>query len=197
MRKPIHVEVNGIYYNSLNIAGRAIGTDEMTIKRRCINEIFTNYIFTDYKLPKEKICTVCGKPKLLKEFKLDKSRNDKRSSWCKKCYSTYTTKNVNRKLANINALKYIKTERGRIITKVNKIARKQRECMYIPTKKEKEIMWDMYAEMRKRRREGEDITIDHIQPLAKGGLHKPDNLQFLTFNENRRKGCKLNYEIKI
>lgn len=32
--------------------------------------------------------------------------------------------------------------------------------------------------------------VDHIIPLAKGGLHHPDNLQILSMSENRKKGCK-------
>lgn len=32
--------------------------------------------------------------------------------------------------------------------------------------------------------------VDHIQPLAKGGLHHPNNLQILTKTENRKKWCK-------
>lgn len=35
--------------------------------------------------------------------------------------------------------------------------------------------------------------IDHIVPLAKGGLHHQDNLQYLPFNENQRKGTKLDF----
>jgi hypothetical protein len=32
--------------------------------------------------------------------------------------------------------------------------------------------------------------VDHIQAIAKGGLHHPDNLQILTKSENRKKWCK-------
>jgi len=32
--------------------------------------------------------------------------------------------------------------------------------------------------------------VDHIQPIAKGGLHHPDNLQILTKTENRKKWMK-------
>jgi 5-methylcytosine-specific restriction endonuclease McrA len=32
--------------------------------------------------------------------------------------------------------------------------------------------------------------VDHIVPLAKGGLHHPDNLQILSMTENRKKGSK-------
>ena len=33
--------------------------------------------------------------------------------------------------------------------------------------------------------------VDHIIPLALGGLHHPSNLQILTAEENLKKGCKL------
>lgn len=33
--------------------------------------------------------------------------------------------------------------------------------------------------------------VDHIIPLAKGGLHHQDNLQYLTVRENRSKGAKI------
>lgn len=36
--------------------------------------------------------------------------------------------------------------------------------------------------------------VDHIKPIAKGGLHHPNNLQVLTATENLRKGCKYDVE---
>ena len=33
--------------------------------------------------------------------------------------------------------------------------------------------------------------IDHIIPISKGGLHHPDNLQYLTMVENRSKRDKI------
>lgn len=37
---------------------------------------------------------------------------------------------------------------------------------------------------------GEIYHVDHIQPLAKGGLHHPDNLQVLPADINLKKGTK-------
>ena len=37
----------------------------------------------------------------------------------------------------------------------------------------------------------EGYEVDHIIPLSKGGLHHQDNLQYLTANENRRKGNRI------
>ena len=33
--------------------------------------------------------------------------------------------------------------------------------------------------------------VDHIIPISKGGLHSPENLQYLTISENRRKSNKI------
>ncbi|PHS22197.1 MAG: hypothetical protein COA84_13550 [Robiginitomaculum sp.] len=41
-------------------------------------------------------------------------------------------------------------------------------------------------EFYKNRPEGYEV--DHIRPLAKGGLHHENNLQYLTISENRTKG---------
>lgn len=44
-------------------------------------------------------------------------------------------------------------------------------------------------EFYKNRPEGYEV--DHIIPLSKGGKHHEDNLQYLTKEENRKKGSKL------
>lgn len=41
------------------------------------------------------------------------------------------------------------------------------------------------------RSKGDDVHVDHIIPLSKGGPHVADNLQILTATENMRKGAKL------
>ena len=35
--------------------------------------------------------------------------------------------------------------------------------------------------------------VDHIKPIAKGGLHRINNLQYLTRKENRRKGATYSF----
>jgi hypothetical protein len=42
---------------------------------------------------------------------------------------------------------------------------------------------------------GEDWHVDHIQPISKGGLHHPDNLQVIPATENLKKNNKINYVI--
>lgn len=43
---------------------------------------------------------------------------------------------------------------------------------------------------------GTKYHVDHIIPIAKGGLHHPDNLQVITEYDNCSKGAKLNYKYK-
>ena len=41
----------------------------------------------------------------------------------------------------------------------------------------------------------EGYEVDHIIPISKGGLHHQDNLQYLPWLENRRKGNKMVSEV--
>ena len=47
----------------------------------------------------------------------------------------------------------------------------------------------LIREFYKNRPEGYEV--DHIIPLSKGGLHHQDNLQYLTPEDNKKKGSKL------
>lgn len=40
------------------------------------------------------------------------------------------------------------------------------------------------------RSQGDDVHVDHIRPLARGGTHTYENLQILTAQENMRKGAR-------
>lgn len=52
------------------------------------------------------------------------------------------------------------------------------------TKQEKSKLQEYYLICPK------GCEVDHIKPIAKGGLHHPNNLQILTKHENRKKWCK-------
>ena len=43
----------------------------------------------------------------------------------------------------------------------------------------------------------EGYEVDHIIALAEGGLHEPDNLQYLPKSENRKKNKSQNYDKKL
>ncbi len=56
---------------------------------------------------------------------------------------------------------------------------------------EKNTIIDIYKEARRLEEEtGIKYHVDHVKPLAKGGLHHPDNLQLLTAEENLAKSDK-------
>ena len=44
---------------------------------------------------------------------------------------------------------------------------------------------------------GSDWQVDHIKPLAEGGLHHEDNLQIISTSDNRKKGSKLGYKVGL
>ena len=48
---------------------------------------------------------------------------------------------------------------------------------------------------KKRDELGSNYHVDHIQPLSKGGLHHPNNLQIVTEKYNLQKGSKLNFRL--
>src|SRR6266566_69942 len=53
------------------------------------------------------------------------------------------------------------------------------------TKKEQKQLYKIYANCPK------GYEVDHIIPISKTGLHHPDNLQYLTISENRKKSNKI------
>lgn len=60
---------------------------------------------------------------------------------------------------------------------------------------EKARIKEIYEDCQRISKEtGIPHDVDHIKPLAKGGLHHPDNLQILSASENRSKGAKYDQE---
>ena len=41
----------------------------------------------------------------------------------------------------------------------------------------------------------DNMEVDHIIPVSLGGLHHQDNLQYLTPDENKRKGNRIAYSV--
>jgi hypothetical protein len=73
--------------------------------------------------------------------------------------------------------------------------RKQRLLEQTPdlNQQEKAKIQDIYGERDQRNQAAGFIKyhVDHITPLAKGGLHHPSNLRIIGASENARKGCRL------
>ena len=135
----ISVEVNGVFYESLKLAGRQLKYDKETVKRRCLSEDFPNYNIIPYQITYiEKKCTVCGEMKLLKEFSVDKRHKDNLSSECKECYKVYKAEYLKNNSEHVKEYKkeyhknnheYIKEYRSQpdVKNKRNKKAREKRE----------------------------------------------------------------------
>ena len=58
----------------------------------------------------------------------------------------------------------------------------------LPVDADVNLMRNIYAECPK------GYEVDHIEPIAHGGLHHQNNLQYLPIEQNRRKSCGDNYD---
>jgi len=87
--------------------------------------------------------------------------------------------------------KYSQSEYGKIMNRHRTSGRRQKmKCPLSLGDKQKIRL--IYEECYRITQEtGIPHHVDHIIPLALGGLHHPSNLQILTAEENWKKGCKL------
>lgn len=98
--------------------------------------------------------------------------------------------NENRQKVRENHRIYSKTEKGKYAVS---LSRYRRRTYYKIAKKE--LSWKerkLIGNFYKNCPAGYEV--DHITPIAKGGLHILSNLQYLTKEENRKKGAKLNWK---
>jgi 5-methylcytosine-specific restriction endonuclease McrA len=95
--------------------------------------------------------------------------------------------NNNREKLHEIQKKYAETEKGQQAIKKrakNRYDRFRNACIGL-TSQEKRKIKTFY------RKCPEGYVVDHIIPLAKGGLHRIENLQYLTFMENALKATKI------
>lgn len=88
---------------------------------------------------------------------------------------------------NFNVKKYSFTEKGKYSRSRSSYNRRKKfksACSQISWE-EKILIGRFYKNCPK------GYEIDHIMPISRGGLHCLSNLQYLTKEENRRKGSKL------
>lgn len=91
-----------------------------------------------------------------------------------------------------NNKRYSQTEKGKISSCLRSSNRRARLRNQLPEDADFDKIKQIYAECRRISKEtGIPHEVDHIIPIAKGGLHHQDNLQILTMNENRQKGALL------
>jgi hypothetical protein len=164
-----------------------------------------------------KCCTVCKQLKPITEYSPDKRISSGVQSRCKICYANimqlrrlinpeahrqavkkHTANNYNKKLEN-NAkyralnpdkvFKWKKKDRNVNKSRISSDNAMRRAKIHGQTTSEiKQIyaLRDFYIAMSL----GDSFHVDHIKPLAKGGLHIPENLRVVPAICNLRKGVK-------
>jgi 5-methylcytosine-specific restriction endonuclease McrA len=115
-------------------------------------------------------CLHCGNEYETQKFRTESEIYDSKycSSSCSQ-KSRYLGEDHKRRIRNEIASR----RRARLLNQTPKL-----------TKEEKQKLQEFYLVCPK------GYEVDHIQPIAKGGLHHPDNLQILTMKENRKKWMK-------
>jgi len=83
--------------------------------------------------------------------------------------------------------KYYSTEKGKNTARRSNIARRKREKILksLLSRKQKIEVSRFYAN------KPDGYHVDHLMPISKGGIHHAGNLQYLTPEENRKKGAKI------
>ena len=130
------------------------------------------------------LCSECGIQLTEDNAYKNKRGHNGLDSKCKSCKKGYATKRT---------ADYRQTLRGRAIHQES-VRRRQLPVEQVPslTNSEREEVLSLYSEATRLTQEtGIQHEVDHIQPVSKGGIHHPSNLQILTTVENRRKH---NYE---
>ena len=93
MSKKICDEIDGVFYETINLAKKKAHHSYETIKKRCLSNNFPNYKIVPFKVTyTEKRCKKCGKVRLLKEFRKNSTGKDGFRTECKECKKKYDKK---------------------------------------------------------------------------------------------------------
>jgi 5-methylcytosine-specific restriction endonuclease McrA len=88
--------------------------------------------------------------------------------------------------------RYNASEKGKATNSNKSSKRRARVKNQLPIDADFDIIKNIYEECCRISIEtGIPHEVDHIVPIAKGGLHHQDNLQIITMVENRKKGSKI------
>ena len=97
-----------------------------------------------------------------------------------------------REIIRENNKRYSQTEKGKITSCNSASTRRARVRNQLPETADFDKIREIYSECCRISKEtGIPHEVDHIIPIAKGGLHHQDNLQIITRKENRKKGSSL------
>ena len=168
----------------------------------------------------EKKCTECGLMKSVSEFSRNIAHADGLQSQCKVCCAAYSRQYRNTHGREITAQRevYYEANREKELARRKRYYEAHREEGTACMKRWREVNPEKHAAQTQRRRarkagatvepfderlvwerdgrecaycgSTENLTLDHIVPLAKGGAHSPDNLCVLCKSCNSSKGMK-------
>lgn len=117
----------------------------------------------------------------------------------KELMSKYRTKEKSKLYWENNKVKakeiddrYNSSDNGKVANANKAAKRRARVRNQLPNDANFDKIREIYTECRKISVEtGIPHEVDHIIPIAKGGLHHQDNLQIITMTENRKKGSTI------
>lgn len=145
---------------------------------------------------RKKICGKCGNERPFEDFHKSRNSVDGRQAYCKSCMVSARADWALRNPERDKELetKYKQSARYKVTKKNSKYRRRQRLAK---TPKELELTAEqerLILEFYGRRclccGSTEDVTLDHVKPLALGGLNSATNIQILCRECNSRKGAK-------
>lgn len=149
-----------------------------------------------------KICSKCGGSerytsngnciKCEREKGLQKLLNDELMAPYRTKEKQQKNREKRRETIRENSKCYSQTEKGKVTSLLSASNRRARIKNQLPEDADFEKIKLIYSECRRISEEtGIPHEVDHIVPIAKGGLHHQDNLQIITQEQNRRKGASL------
>lgn len=145
------------------------GCSEVNIKVNCRKYDIKKPKYLENKNKERKIKKVCPICKI--EFNVIPLRNE--GKWEQK-YCSYGCGNISKRKS--------KQHKQKIARKIAAQRRVEMKNAIVPlTIEEKETLKEIYLNCPF------GFEVDHIIPISKGGKHHPNNLQYLTIYENRKK----------
>lgn len=152
-----------------------------------------------------KICSKCNAEKPLTDFhkritKSGKNIGQPMCKACKKSISSLRYQDKKKEIKQINKLWRESNPEAMAKARKNWMKKSYKYCPSFyracdRCRKANVFIADTFEELHAIREFykncPEDMTVDHIMPISKGGSHTIDNLQYLSFRDNCRKSNKI------
>lgn len=142
-----------------------------------------------------KVCCTCRETKPTEAYGANASTRDQLQKQCKTCRQTTYRKDAPKVIERVTSWVAKNRDRRRVIAVAHRHMARARELGLLPahvedSASERAAIQDLFTEAQRLTREtGKRHEVDHIKPLAAGGLHERSNLQIITREENQRKGA--------